>query len=204
MKSLEMIKNRYTTKSYDDNYNLPDGARENIIEILRYSPSSINSQPWKFYIVENKDVKNQLAKVSYSNDKKLQDCSLAVVFSALKVKELEKRLEEFASPEAFDFYKNYVKPMGEQQIQAWIEKQVYISLGFLLACLGSDNIDSSALEGIDTKSYMEILGIDSSKEKVLFAVAVGRRANDDRNQPNLKEKSRLGKNLIVKEFLQNK
>ena len=52
-------------------------------EILVLSPSSINSQPWKFTIIPRGEVKNQLAEHSYFNAEKVKDASHVVVFSVV-------------------------------------------------------------------------------------------------------------------------
>ena len=63
MSFLDLAKNRYTTKTYSDK-KIDENKIEELKEILRLSPSSINSQPWHFTFVGNPEVKEKLAKVS--------------------------------------------------------------------------------------------------------------------------------------------
>ena len=51
MKFLELAQTRYTTKRYEAGKKVSDQQIKGLQEILRLSPSSINSQPWKFTFV---------------------------------------------------------------------------------------------------------------------------------------------------------
>ncbi|MBN1783844.1 MAG: nitroreductase family protein [Alphaproteobacteria bacterium] len=201
MNSHEMITSRYTTKEYDPTYVLSNDEKNKIIDVLRYAPSSINSQPWRFYFVENKAVKKELAAASAFNKEKINDASALIVFSALKQKAFEAQTQNHASEMAQHYYTTYIKDqMSTSEIESWLENQVYLSLGFLMASLGFEGIDSSALEGIDPKAYMDILKLDSNTEQVLFSVAIGKRKATDSNQPSITPKSRLDKHITVKEI----
>lgn len=201
MKSIDMIKSRHTTKAYDKTYQIPAEIRQNIIDILRYSPSSINSQPWRFYLVENKDIKQKLAKASFFNQEKIEEASLLIVFSALKPATFEQQLMHHGAEGSKMYFNTNIKQKTAAEISSWIAHQVYISLGFLLACLGLEGIDSTSLEGIDPPAYMKILNLNPEEETVLFALAVGKRKNTDENHPSIKGKVRLDQTTTVKEIL---
>ncbi len=201
MDSSEMIKSRYTTKNYDKEYKITSEIREKIIEVLRCSPSSINSQPWRFYFVENKDLKNQLAEFSLFNKEKVQDSSLLIVFSALTAKEFKEQYVMYGAEGSKAYFDTYIKNKPPEEIETWLTSQVYLSLGFLLATLGFEGVDSTPLEGIELKKYSETLKVDEDKERVLFALAIGRRAEDDQNQPSITDKIRLDKDVTIKELL---
>ncbi len=53
MDILKLFRERYTTKLYDSTYRLQAEEINQIKEILRLAPSSINSQPWAFEIIED-------------------------------------------------------------------------------------------------------------------------------------------------------
>ena len=50
------MEQRYTTKKYDVSKKIENQKIEELKEILRLSPSSINSQPWKFTFVSDKEL----------------------------------------------------------------------------------------------------------------------------------------------------
>ena len=92
MSFIDIAKSRYTTKKYDPTRKIDADTIEELKEILRFSPSSINSQPWKFTFISNEEIKKELAKVSYHNESKVNDTSHVVVFSVVKeVKDFEEK-----------------------------------------------------------------------------------------------------------------
>ncbi|MDF4222416.1 NAD(P)H-dependent oxidoreductase [Maribacter huludaoensis] len=187
---------RYTTKKYDATKKISDSQIEDLKHILKLSPSSINSQPWLFTFVSNKQIKDQLADASYSNASKIKDASHLVVFSVLdNLEEFEKRVEENLHEGSIKFYKQVVKPQPEEKTINWLSQQVYITLGFFLAACATMKIDSTPMEGIEPKKYKEILKIEN--HKVLFSVALGHRHLEDNTQPSLVGKSRLGADVVI-------
>ena len=62
MDLLNISKHRYATKAYDASKKIPQEQFERLLEILRLAPSSINIQPWHFFIVENDAAKQLIAK----------------------------------------------------------------------------------------------------------------------------------------------
>ena len=59
MNFLDLAKPRYATKKYDTAKQISKEQIEELKEILRLSPSSINSQPWKFTFVTDEAVKKK-------------------------------------------------------------------------------------------------------------------------------------------------
>lgn len=186
--SLRMAE-RYTTKAYDGTTTLAAEQVATLAEVLRLSPSSINSQPWHFTIVGDADTKARLAEASMMNREKVLACSHVIVlrtyrsstdFEATRIADLH--------PYAQAYFENNVATRGEAEVVAWRSRQVYIALGVLLATCAEMGIDSTPMEGIDTSAYDTILADD--RYTTLVAVAVGRRAEDDPNQPHLTPKKR--------------
>lgn len=190
MSISELAKNRYTTKKYDPNRKVSEMEIEQLKEILRLSPSSINSQPWNFFFVFDEKTKRELASVSYFNEQKINESSHLIVFSAIdNVEKFEAQINEHLPEGAVGYYKTYIKTKPETEIKAWLQHQVYLSLGFFLSACASLEIDSTPMEGIKGEEYQRILKLDEYKP--LFAVAIGYRDAEDANQPSVKPKSRL-------------
>lgn len=189
MKFLEKMQTRYTTKEYLAGYKISQEQINELKEILRLSPSSINSQPWFFQIIGDDETKARLAEASYFNADKVKDCSHVALlsvyadldtFEAERISQLPERTQEY--------YRNAVKPLGAEPITKWLEKQVYIALGVLLSACAVMDIDSTPMEGIDLAAYTQIQGQD--KYRVLVAVALGKRSPDDFNRLEVAPKSR--------------
>ena len=57
---IKDLHNRYTAKKYDSAKRISADDLEVIKEAIRLSASSINSQPWKFILVESEEGKQRL------------------------------------------------------------------------------------------------------------------------------------------------
>jgi nitroreductase/dihydropteridine reductase len=197
MSFLDIAQKRYTTKKYDSSKKIDEHTIEKLKEILRLSPSSINSQPWKFTFVADEEIKSRLAEFSLGNREKVLDASHIVIFSVVKDAEAFENNKLKLLPEyTTTYYNRVLKPRGDEQIMTWLTSQVYLSLGFFLSATATLGIDSTPMEGINTKEYDAILKDDNYK--TLFAVAIGYRDKEDENQPSMNPKFRLDAEDVIR------
>ncbi len=196
MNFLELANSRYSTKNYDSSKKISNDKIEDLKKIIRLSPSSINSQPWRFVFVEDEAKKSELASVSLFNEEKVRDSGLLVVFYvADDLKVFEEQVKKNLPEMAVAYYENYVKTLPESAIKTWLQSQVYLSLGFFLSAAISMGLDSTPMEGIIHDEYSKIVPVEGFRP--LFAVALGYRKEDDFNQPMLRPKSRLRAEEVV-------
>ncbi len=189
MDIIKLLQSRYTTKVYDPSFRLSEEQLATIKEVLRLSPSSINSQPWAFELIEDEALKSVLAEESRSNLERVKQASLLIVFYTYRDVEtfIKERIDIQEAP-VQTYFHNYVASQGREAIQAWQTHQVYIALGVLLTSLASMGLDSTPMEGINIDKYDELLGRE--KYRPVLAVLVGRHAEDDFNHPSRKNKQR--------------
>ncbi|MCU0430530.1 MAG: nitroreductase family protein [Cytophagaceae bacterium] len=146
-----------------------------------------------------KKQKLELAKVSYFNEQKINDASHLVVFNAItSIEKFEEQIKKNLPEGSVNYYMNFIKPLPESEIKAWLKHQVYLSLGFFLAACASMEIDSTPMEGIKSEEYSRILGLHDYQ--AVFAVAIGYRHPEDSNQPAMKPKARLNVESIIQEL----
>lgn len=60
MEILKLLQERHTTKKYDASRKISDADFDLLLESLRLAPSSVNSQPWEFFIADTKEAKEKL------------------------------------------------------------------------------------------------------------------------------------------------
>ncbi len=197
MSFLDIAQRRYTTKKYDPAVKIDDETIEKLKEILRLSPSSINSQPWNFTFISDEETRKELGRFSYHNEDKVNDASHVVVFSVVEnVKDFEEKKLSFLPEGAGMYYNRVLKPRSEAEIKTWLTCQVYLSLGFFLSACASMGIDSTPMEGIQAGEYDRVLQQDGYR--TLFAVAIGYRDKEDANQPSLTPKFRLAPENVIR------
>jgi nitroreductase/dihydropteridine reductase len=196
MSFKELMQQRYTTKTYDASKKIENKKIEELKEILHLSPSSINSQPWKFTFVSDHDTKQQLSEVSWLNTQRILDSDTVVVFSRIdKIPLFEQQIENELAKGAVNYYQEFIKPQTEEQIKFWFDKQVYLALGVFLSACAEMGIDATPMEGVEPKNYDKIL--KQTDYATLMAVAIGYRDETDVNQPSKNPKYRRAITKVI-------
>jgi nitroreductase/dihydropteridine reductase len=208
MNIANIAKTRYTTKAFDSTRKISADQLLQLRDLLRYAPSSVNSQPWHYVISGSEEGKARIAKstsAAYAfNMPKIQNASHVVVFCARQDMDeshfasllaQEQKDGRFATDQArqgqdngrrFFVDLNRQSPTG---VSAWIEKQVYLSLGTLLLGAGVMGIDACPMEGFDSAILDSELNLTARGLRSVAIVALGYRHPDDSNAKS--PKSRL-------------
>lgn len=196
MSFITLMQQRYTTKKYNASKKIESEKIKELQQVLQLSPSSINSQPWKFIFVSDADTKQQLSEVSWLNTSKVLESDTVVVFNRINdITLFQKQIEKELPEGAVNYYKEFIKPKPEEEIKAWFDKQVYLALGVFLSACAEMEIDATPMEGIEPENYDKIL--NNEGYNTLVAVAIGYRDEEDSNQPDRKPKSRLALNKVI-------
>jgi nitroreductase/dihydropteridine reductase len=199
MDLIKVLKTRYTAKVYDPSRKLSDETVSQLLASLRYSPSSVNSQPWHFIVADTDAGKERLTKAltgpfSY-NAPKVRDASHVVVLcgrDTLDPAYLDTLLAQeeadgrFANPQARETLKQarsgYVG-LHEQvgDVAQWAEKQTYIAQGFLLLAAGLLGVDATPMEGFDAAALSEEFDLKRQGLTPVVLVSLGYHADGDFN-----------------------
>ncbi len=213
MDLLNISKTRYTTKAYDPSKKIPQQQFDRLIQILRLAPSSINIQPWHFFIIENDQAKQRISKSlvgKYAyNAPKILDSSHSILFctkaditenhltnllnqddqSGRFKDQTAKQAQQDARTGYVDFYRN-----EKGDIQRWAENQTFIALGQTLLAAGIEGIDATPIGGFDEQIISEELGLVEKGLIPSVLLALGYRSEQDFNAKL--PKSRLNKDDI--------
>ncbi|MFY1665274.1 oxygen-insensitive NAD(P)H nitroreductase [Pseudomonas sp. Pseu.R1] len=200
MQLTAIAKSRYTTKAYDATRKIPQETIDTLLEQLRHSPSSVNSQPWHFIVASDEQGKARVAKGAEGafayNEAKILNASHVIVLctrtemtdehlnAVLAQEELDGR---FANPEAKagqdGIRRGYVNmhKYDLKDVQHWMEKQTYLALGTLLLGAASLELDATPMEGFDFKKLDAELGLREKGFSSLVVVSLGYRSETDFN-----------------------
>ena len=201
MQLTEVLKRRYATKAFDATKTLPEEVVEQLLALLRLSPSSTNIQPWHFIVASTAQGKARLAKGAagrYSyNESKIVNASHVVLFCARtqiddahlqKVLAAEEHDGRFATaPEIKTAaHKTRVMYLNEHQydkkdVPHWLEKQIYLNIGSFLLGAGLLGIDAVPMEGLDLAILDAEFALNERDLTAVAAVALGYRAQTDFN-----------------------
>ena len=189
MNAQELIKTlewRYATKIFNPNRRIPEADWNALLESLHLSPSSLGLQMWKFIDVREPSVRAELRSVSWDQPQ-VTDSSHLVVFCARRdfaTEDVQRYLERIVevrgvTMESLNLYRDRIVELAGSKspdvLKAWLERQVYIALGFMMSCAANLRIDTCALEGMDPAAYDRILKLEDSPYYTLCALALGYR-----------------------------
>ncbi len=200
MDIAQIATTRYTTKAFDSKKRIDAALMEQLQTLLRFTPSSVNSQPWHFVIAASDEAKAKIARATTGpyrgNEPKVVNASHVVVLCArtdLDDDHLQRILEQeesdgrFTTAEAKEmqtrgrgFYVNLHRSELHDTAQ-WMEKQVYIALGALLFGAAALEIDATPIEGFDGAVLDEALGLEQYGLRSIVMAALGYRSEDDFN-----------------------
>lgn len=197
---LDDLRWRYTTKKYDPSKKVSQGDLAILLEALRLSASSINSQPWKFIVIESDAAKSRIYKTF---ERKFQfnrphvfDSSHIILFAHNP----RYTRDDFAKVVDRSIVDGRVKPENREKSFGsfvfaeintddsgfnghWTKAQTYIAFGNALHTLARLRIDSTSLEGIDSELVDEEFAKELDGYQCHLALAIGyRHPHDDHNE----------------------
>lgn len=215
MNLTEITMRRYSTKVFDPNRTIPTELFAQLEDLLRLSPSSVNSQPWHFLVASTLEGRMRLTCATqvppYSNNlSKLRDASHVVVFCA-KTSIDDTYLTELINQEDKDG--RFPEPANKDMAQKgrafyvdqhrvthndaahWMQKQVYLNLGSILLGAATLGIDAVPIEGFDKEAIDKEFGLREKGYTAVVMAAFGYHADTDFNAKL--PKSRWPKEKVV-------
>jgi nitroreductase/dihydropteridine reductase len=200
MDIVSAAKKRYTTKAYDPTRQVPEDTMRQIYEVLHLSPSSVNSQPWHFIVANTPEGKARIAKGAQGansfNAAKITQASHVIVFCARIEADAgyqdlllsqEGRDGRFADDAARAGQAKGRASFVDQHrflgkdVTHWLEKQVYLSLGSAMLAAATLGVDTTPMEGIDTRAIDEEFGLRAKGYTSLVVLSLGYHAEGDFN-----------------------
>lgn len=188
--SLEHLQWRYATKKFDNNKKLNDEQLELLLDAIRLTPTSYGMQGFKVLIVENLELRKQLQEAS-RNQSQVTDASHFLVFCRNNtpiIHQVDSLIERIGTvrklgKDKLEPYNELIKTtlgnLSQDALYAWLDKQCYIALGFLMDNAALLKIDVCPMEGFDKSAYDTILGLSSKGLASVIAAPIGFRAEDD-------------------------
>ncbi|WP_315708132.1 oxygen-insensitive NAD(P)H nitroreductase [Brenneria uluponensis] len=209
----EAVINRHTVKAFDSGKTLPESQIESLLNVLRNSPSSVNSQPWHFVVASTADGRAAIAKSTTGafayNEPKVLNAS-HVIALCMHTDMDEQHLDNILTQEDQDgrfvaegskagqdkSRRSYVDIHRYElrDMPQWMEKQVYLALEGLLLGAAVLGIDATPMEGFDQRTLDIELGLREQGLTSVVLVSLGVKSDKDFNA--LLPKSRLPREQI--------
>lgn len=200
--ALDIFRRRVSTRYYDPARKISAEDFAAILDFGRLSPSSVGSEPWKFLVIQNQELREKIKPVAWGMQATIAEASHLVILLAKKharydssfFSELMNRrgftLEQHAA--ALERYRSFQThdiaiADDERALFDWASKQSYIALANMLTGAAMIGIDSCAVEGMDYAAVEHILAqaglLDPAEYGVSVAATFGYRARDIQPKP---------------------
>jgi nitroreductase len=184
---LEALHFRYATKQFDAGKKIDAATWSALEQSLVLTPSSFGLQPWKFLVITDSALREELVSHTW-RQRQVADCSHLVVMAVHKNVD-ENYIDRFISRNAevrgvpLESLAGYRKVMAaslDAMNTEWAAKQAYIALGqFMLAAAGL-GIDTCPMEGFIAAKYDEVLGLEPRGLTTAVLCPAGYRAATDK------------------------
>ena len=193
---INILNFRHACKEFDSTKKISSEDLEVILEGGRLAPSSVGIEPWHFVVIENQELKAELAKVCFGGKNQIPTCSHFVIYLTRTPNEIKsnsayiehllkdiQHLPENTLSKMKDFIKITEDIIGDDRsMQAYANEQTYIALSSMMLSAAMLNIDSCAIGGMDKKAVEKILVdrglMDNNKFQVTVGCAFGYRVHE--------------------------
>jgi len=211
---IEDLSWRYTTKKYDPTRKVSQEDLDVLFEALRLTASSINSQPWKFIVLESQEAKARMkqtfGETSPLNQEHVMHASHVILFGnhpkytrkdyeqvvdkGIKDYRIQPENREAALGASFYIDKNTDEHGSTSN---WTKDQTYIALGNALHTLARLKIDSTPMEGLVAEAVTKAFANELGGYECSLALVIGYRKPEEDFNAKL-PKSRKAKKDIFK------
>jgi nitroreductase len=165
MEFKSILEERFATKKFDGK-KIDQDKIEQIMEMIRLSPSALNLQPWKIKIIADEDLKEKLSPASMDQPQ-IKSCSHLLVFCAnsnlkgnadklindLKASGIPEKNIQFLESVLNNFLRMFPGEEGIHEAQ----QNAFIPAITAIYAAKSLGIDSCPMQGFNPAAYSEIL-----------------------------------------------
>ena len=189
---LKTLNWRYATKKFDSSKKISAEDWQALEQSLVLAPSSFGQQPWKFFVIRNSSLRQQLQQQAWDQSQ-VTDASHLVVLAikqgidnddvdryldrVMEVRQTPK--EKLAGMEKAikGFLENSPFPLEPND---WSTRQVYLALGFLVYSAALLKIDACPMEGFKPAECDKLLGLSDRGYASRVLCALGYRSPEDK------------------------
>lgn len=210
---LDKIMDKHLTRAFDPNRSISEVTFNKFLTFLRSAPSSLNVQPWHFYVMSSAQSKQRLASslgdmFEPGNRSKVLNASHAIIVTTRadlpdshiqNVFARENADGRFSEGEYRDKWQDSVhafldwRTYNFKDIAHWMEKQTYMTVGLAMMAAAELGIEALPLEGFDPQTVDTEFKIREDGYTTTVLLALG---YPDLNQVSNKPISRLSPDHI--------
>ncbi|ESA35005.1 nitroreductase [Leptolyngbya sp. Heron Island J] len=186
---LQALNWRYATKMFDASKKIPSDTWSALEQSLVLAPSSFGLEPWKFFVIDDPAVRQQLLEATWKQSQVVDASHLLVlaIKTGLNDTDVDRSMARTSEVrevplESLEGFSNVIKGFMKTlpDVDNWATRQVYIALGQLMVSAALLGIDTCPMEGFMPDKYDEILGLPEMGYHAVVVCAAGYRSEDDK------------------------
>jgi nitroreductase len=190
--ALQQLQWRYAVKKFDPTRKIAPEVWDVLEQSLVLAPSSFGLQPWKFFVVDNPDLRQQLLEHSWNQGQVVEASHLVVlaINKNMNEAEVDRYLQSIVeirqvNPDSLVGLGRMIKgfmanPNQPFTVDEWATRQVYIAIGQFMATAAMIGVDTCPMEGFNPAKYDELLGLSAKGYASVLVCPAGYRAADDK------------------------
>jgi len=184
---MDLIKTlnwRYAVKKFNKK-KVQKEKLSQIINAIGLSASSTGLQPYRIFIINNEEIRKELAEDSFNPQ--ILEASHLIAFTAfdsvtkerignlIKLMANERDILESDLKEYKDTLEFHLLARTNEENFIWSSKQAYIALGTGLIAAANLGVDTTPMEGFNTEKLDNLLGLKDKGLKSVLLMAIGYR-----------------------------
>jgi nitroreductase len=210
---LDKIMRKHLTRAFDRDRVIPEDTLTKFLAFVRSTPTSLNLQAWRLYVLSTAESKERLAsslgeRFEGGNRSKVVDASHAIIFTTL-AEVTESHLKTVFTQENVDdrFPDGEIRGNWQESVRDfidwrtynfkdiphWMEKQTYMIVGLAMMAAAELGIEALPLEGFDPHTVDAEFKLREDGYSTTLLLSLG---YPDTNQVSKKPISRLTSDRI--------
>ena len=182
METYEAIYQRRAVKHFDPEHRLTPDEEQKLLEAAIQSPTSFNIQHWRFVIIRDRELRQQIRSKFGNNQAQMTDASLLILMTA-DVKAWQKEPERYwknAPKNVAELLVNWMGPFHEGR--EWLQRdeaQRSIGMGMqtLMLAATAMGYDSCPMIGFDLDKVAKLINLPED-HVIGPMVAIGKKVKD--------------------------
>lgn len=195
---LDILNFRHACKEFDSSKKISKSDFDVILKAGQLSPSSMGIEPWKFLVIENEALRNELAPLSWGGKVQIPSCSHLIILLSRNASDLKHnsayidyllRDVKQMPNETIEGFKGIMKSIedtrfnnDEGAILNYSCLQTYLAAANMMTVAAMENIDSCPIGGYDQQAVENLLVsrglLDKDHFYLTLMIAFGYRKNE--------------------------
>lgn len=177
MNTLDAIRTRRSVKHFDANHQMTDQVKNDIISLAMLSPTAFNLQHWRFVVVEDMPLRQEIRKVAMDQSQ-VTDASMLIVMCADMQawqkdtqrywQEADNAVQDFMLPAIDGYYRDKPQVQRDETMRS-----CGLAAQTIMLAAKAMGYESCPMDGFDFDAVAKLINLPEDHVITMF-VAIGK------------------------------